>query len=110
MQFRMIFLTQLLNLKIVYCLLLRLTLFTQKHSPVLGRDGLSASGAGKCLGPPRAKVPPGFECGFVQDSRLSKVLPKRWAGFHVSERVWDVNDVVLSRFPQCCVVRESVLS
>ena len=39
--------------------------FTQKHPPVLGRDGLSASGAGKCSGPPRANVPPGFEHGFV---------------------------------------------
>ena len=39
--------------------------FKQKHRHALGRDGLSASGAGKCSGPPRAKVPPGFECGFV---------------------------------------------
>ena len=73
--------------------------FTQKHPPVLGRDGLSASGAGKCSGPPRAKVPPGFECGFVQDSRPSEVLPPRRANCHVSERVPDMNDVVVSRFP-----------
>ena len=39
--------------------------FKQKHPHDLGRDGLSASGAGKCSGPPRAKVPLGFECGFV---------------------------------------------
>ena len=84
--------------------------FTQKHPPVLGRDGLSASGTDKCSGPPRAKVPPGFECGFVQDSRLRKVLPQRKAGCHVSERVRDVNDVVMSRFPQLCVVKECVLS
>ena len=48
--------------------------FTQKHPPVLIRDGLSASGAGRCSGLPRAKVPPGFECGFVHASRPSKVL------------------------------------
>ena len=84
--------------------------FTQKHPPVLGRDGLSASGAGKCSGPPRAKVPPGFECGFVQDSRPSKVLPPRTADCHVFERVRDMNDVVVSRFPQCGEVRECVLS
>ena len=41
--------------------------FTQEEPPVLGRDGLSASEAGKCLEPPRAKVTPGFECGFAQD-------------------------------------------
>ena len=84
--------------------------FTQKHPPVLGRDGFSASGAGKCSGPPRAKVPPGFECGFAQDSRLSKVLPQRRADCHVSERVRDVNGVVVSRFPQRGDVGESVLS
>ena len=50
--------------------------FTQKHPPVLIRDCLSASGAGKCSGRPRAKVPPEFEYGFVQDSRPSKVLPQ----------------------------------
>ena len=49
-------------------------LFSQKHPPVFGRDGLSASGAGKCSGLPRAKVPPGFEDGFIQDLRPSKVL------------------------------------
>ena len=84
--------------------------FTQKHPPVLGRDGLSASGAGKCSGPPRAKVPPGFECGFVQDSRPSEVLPPRRADCHVSERVRDMNDVVVSRFPQRGDVRECALS
>ena len=84
--------------------------FTQKHPPVLGRDGLSASGAGKCSGPPRAKVPPGFECGFVQDSRPSEVLPPRRADCHVSERVRDMNDVVVSRFPQRGDVKECALS
>ena len=84
--------------------------FTQKHPPVLGRDGLSASGAGKCSGPPRAKVPPGFECGFVQDSGPSEVLPPRRADCHISERVRDMNDVVVSRFPQRGDVRECALS
>ena len=84
--------------------------FTQKHPPVLGRDSLSASGAGKCSGPPRAKVPPGFACGFVQDSRPSEVLPPRRADCHVSERVRDMNDVVVSRFLQHGDVRECALS
>ena len=83
--------------------------FTQKHPPILIRDGLSGSGAGKCLGPLRPKVPPGFECGFVQDSMPSKVLPQHRADCHVSERVRDVNDVV-SRFPQRGDVRECALS
>ena len=55
-------------------------------------------------------MPPGFECGFVQDSRPSKVLPQRWADCRVSESVQDVNDVVVSQFPQCGDVRECVLS
>ena len=83
--------------------------FKQKHPLVLGRDALSASRVSKCSGPPRAKVPPEFECGFVQDSRPSKVLPQRRADCHVSERVRDVNDVVVSRFPQRGDVRECVL-
>ena len=85
-------------------------LFTQKHPPVLGRNDLSASGAGTCSGPPRGKVPTGFECGFVQDSRSSKVLPQGRADCHVSERVRDVNDIVVSRFPQHGDVRECVFS
>ena len=84
--------------------------FMQKHPLVLGQDGLSASGAGKCSGPPRTKVPPGFECGFVQDSMPSKVLPQRVADCHVSERVRDVNDVFASRFPQRGNAREFVFS
>ena len=75
-----------------------------------GLFGLSASGAGKCSGPPRAKVPPGFECGFVQDSRPSEVLPPRRTDCHVSERVRDMNDGVVSRFPQRGDVREYALS
>ena len=39
--------------------------FMQKHPPILGQDGLSASAAGKYSWRPRAKVPPAFECGFV---------------------------------------------
>ena len=84
--------------------------FTQKHPPVLVQDGLSACGAGKCSGPPQAKMPPGFECGFVQDSRPSEVLPPRRTDCHVSERVRDMNDVVASRFPQRGDVRECALS
>ena len=40
-------------------------LFVQKHLLVLGRDGLSVSGAGKGCKPPRAKIPPEYESGFV---------------------------------------------
>ena len=84
--------------------------FTQKHPPVLGRNSLSASGAGKCLGPPLAKVPSRFERGFVQDLRPSKVLSQRRADCHVSEPVRDVNDVVVSRLPQRGDVRERVFN
>ena len=74
--------------------------FTQEYSPVLGRDGLSASGAGKVSGPLRVKITSEFECGFAQALRPSKVLPQRRADCHVSKRVDDVNDVVVSRYPQ----------
>ena len=84
--------------------------FKQKRPPVLGQNGLSASGSGKCSGPPQAKVPPGFEGGFVQNSRPSKVSTQRRADCHVSEYVRDVNDVVVSRFPQHGDARECVLS
>ena len=84
--------------------------FTQKHPPVLGRNGLSVSGAGKCLEPPLAKVPSGLERGFVQDLRPSKVLSQRRADCHLSEPVRDVNVVVVSRFPQRDEVRERVFS
>ena len=40
-------------------------------------------------------LPAGFEYGFPQSSKPSKVLPKRRAHCHVS----DVNDVVVSRYP-----------
>ena len=71
---------------------------------------MSASGAGKYSGPPQAKVPPGFECGFVQNSRPGKALPQHRTDCHVSERVRDVNNVVVSRFPQRGDVRKCVLS
>ena len=84
--------------------------FSQKHFSILEQDGLSASGAGKSSGPPRAKVPPRFERGFVKDSMLSKVLPQRRADCHVSERMQDVNGNVVSRFPQRGNVRECLFS
>ena len=54
----------------------------QEHPTILGRDGASASGAGKSLVPARVKVQPGFECGFAQGSRPSKALPQRRVDCH----------------------------
>ena len=42
--------------------------------------------------------------------RPSKVLPQRRADCHVSERVRDMNGVVVSRLPQRGDVRECALS
>ena len=74
--------------------------FTQERPPVHGRYSLSAGGAGRGSVPVGVRVPPGFECGFAQGSRPSKVLPQWRANCHVSGRVRNVNDVVVSCYPQ----------
>ena len=55
-------------------------------------------------------MPPGFECGFVQDSRPSHYHNVGLIVMYLSELVRDVYDVVVSRFPQRGDVRECVLS
>ena len=47
---------------------------------------------------------------LLKGSRQSKVLPKRRADYHVSGRVRDVNNVVVSRYPQRGDIRECVSS
>ena len=42
--------------------------------------------------------------------KKSKVLAQRWAYCHVSERVRDVNNVVVSRFSQRGDVRKRIFS
>ena len=68
-------------------------------APVLGRDGLYASEAGRGLGALRMKIPQQFEGDFAQSSRPNKELPPRRADSHVSGILGDVNAAVVSRHP-----------